>query len=156
MKEPILQWRCGYCSRHWGTKEEAEACAVRPDKILQKDDVLDWSEYRYGLVKDVHEETDWPGFNADRTEDYCIATGFNIKDMFVPGVKAACWAGRICGGPERHHRLLMKQGVIDRLVKDLEKRLKAAKRLQVAVTKMWEKRSKDSAEQEASTDICGS
>lgn len=109
---------------------------------MRDGDVLDWSEYRYGMVKNVHEKDDWAGFSAYKNKDYCIAIGHNLRDMFSHGGDGVCYAGAICGGKERHDRLLFPQKKIDDLVKDLDKRLKAAKNLQKQVTAMWKNREK--------------
>jgi hypothetical protein len=141
MKKPKIQYQCLYCKRDWDTEEEAEACPKWPYEILKDGDVLDFGKYRYGVVINVHDKSDWAGFSATRNLDYCIAKGHKPSDMYrASDGKSVCYCGAICGGPEKHNTILMSQKEANELVTDLTKRLAAAKRLQLAVTKMWANR----------------
>ena len=143
MKKPVMKYHCPYCDKAWETEELAKACAKFPFEIFQEGDVINWRDYKYGLVTHVHDKDDWAGFSAEKNKDYCIALGYAPGDMFGGGLRGhdrVCYAGVICGGKERHESILMTQAHIDDMVKSLDKKLAAAKRLQIKVTKMWKNR----------------
>ncbi|MEY2703404.1 MAG: hypothetical protein RLY43_2043 [Bacteroidota bacterium] len=139
LEEIKTQYLCPHCKKGWETEQLARECAKYPYEILQAGDILNYPEYRYGKVFNVHSADDWAGFNADANKEYCIALGYNPKDFFSHN--SICMPGMICGGKEKHDKMLCTQEKIDELVKQLQKKLKAALKVQVAVTKMWERRN---------------
>jgi hypothetical protein len=140
MTTPIQKWECPHCKRTYDTAKEATECGKWPYELLQKGDVLAWRKYRFGYVTYVQNENDWAGFIGKRNENYCRALGWNVRDHF-DGHNSITYAGLICGGKEAHDSLFFHLEDAQRLVKELETRLKYAKSLLKDVQKMWDRKN---------------
>jgi hypothetical protein len=130
---------CPHCKNAYKTEEEALKCPKLLSELVQEGDVINFSRLRYGFVHHVDENASLKYISVDANKDYVIATGHSVRDYFEYK-KLAYRDFYVCGGDLVHSNYLMPQKEADDMVKDLAKRLAAAKSLQERVWKMWDGR----------------